>query len=394
MNDSVGCAPIIDYQSRPEPKSKQQLEPRLIDSTANAKHYSSNVHLDSILEEDNSNPSADSIEQTPQLIRNSSNSLAIKQHSIKAPPTTETKPTLSIFSKILQSAQSKTASIETKSPSEAHGCTRATPLTSHAKSGENGRKFSPFEERLNEICKEADTSKSALSTTTSSSVQPTNRGTGACAMLPTVESTTKAVGHVSILDDTPLKTFQVPNPKRVLSTQRPVGLPHRRRPALESEFRSQKILFTTPTAVSRPTIALMSHVGLDDSLNCYKSPSTTLLRDVEEPSRSILRPVENNVDFGKTEHKAVEQIRVKPPEEVKPSAGDKIDGMQAKSDENSCSEEEKTTIKINGKDFILQKKIGQGGSCSVFLAVHKNTGRECALKVSQIESTASSVIQY
>lgn len=164
----------------------------------------------------------------------------------------KTKPTLSIFSKIMQTSQAKSSVGPT-------------------------RKFSPFEEKLIEYGSDGNSTKTTSST---GSDDANNRTTVDVANK--VESLSKIMVNCELHDETPLKpSFQVPSTRRILSShQRPNGMANRRRPPSESEFRSQKVLFTTPTAVSRPTFALMSHMGLDDSLNCYKSPSGMLLGDV------------------------------------------------------------------------------------------------------------------
>ena len=44
-------------------------------------------------------------------------------------------------------------------------------------------------------------------------------------------------------------------------------------------------------------------------------------------------------------------------------------------------EPEVSILRINNMDYALQKKIGCGGSSSVFLAKDKKNDRECAVKV-------------
>lgn len=50
------------------------------------------------------------------------------------------------------------------------------------------------------------------------------------------------------------------------------------------------------------------------------------------------------------------------------------------------SNDEDKILNINGKDFIIRERIGQGGSSTVFLAEHKGTKLECALKVGRFFS--------
>lgn len=378
LNVSGELSPIVGSRSPAESENQQQRGPP-IEHHTKILNTAKKEQLQSIKEE-NSGTFADQKSNE----NDNSTSLLHTQQLSKIPPTIEAeklKPTLSIFSKISQSSHTKTAPVKPKSPTSINPYNRSTPSALSTLSSIGGRKFSPFEERLNELASDGQskttTSSSLASSGTDNAINSTSND-----IVRNVESTTKTMGHIDIYDDTPLKMFQVPTTKRVLSTHRPMGTCGRRRPALESEFRSQRILFTTPTAVSRPTIALMSHVGLDDSLNCYKSPSTTILHDIDEQHRSILRPVENNV---KVESKPIDinVVQPEPIEEIVTKTTDKENVMEVPGPciKNIGSEDAKKLIKINGKDFILKKKIGQGGSSRVYLASHKESGQDCALKV-------------
>lgn len=185
-----------------------------------------------------------------------------------------------------------------------------------------------------------------------------------------------------ISDETPHKAFQMPNSSmhRLQSSHHRSMLSSagQRKPSrtqIENEFKSQKVLFTTPS-VARPAIKMMSSLALDDTLHCYQaSPMTSqsvLLSPVKEeradadprPTASssmagTQRPATDRVDAAAAEAKSVKE-----PDK----SGAKPNG-------------EEKTLRINGKDFIVHKRIGQGGSSTVFLAEHKDTKLECALKV-------------
>lgn len=164
-------------------------------------------------------------------------------------------------------------------------------------------------------------------------------------------------------DDTPLKDFQMPSAtamRRLHSSQHRTLLSSANqtkkcRSDLEKEFKSQKVLFTTPSAISRPTIKMMNNLALDDSLNCYKSPMANLPPVKEE-----------NLEKQTTQENKENQSL------------DKIDGLN---EEKETVPEKQKVLRINGKDFLIKERIGQGGSSSVFLAEHKETKLECALKV-------------
>lgn len=195
-------------------------------------------------------------------------------------------------------------------------------------------------------------------------------------------------------EETPYKTFQIPpttTMRRLQSNSQHRTLlssasqPRKCRSELEKEFKSQKVLFTTPSAVTRPAIKIMSHLGLDDSLNCYKSSPMVNLSPVKEERQknknesirgeSALRSFDKN--DGKSNLCAKDAIAMDSiAEDVASNEPPKSDSVPAHENDDS-----KKTITINGKDFVIEKKIGQGGSSSVFLVEHKDTKLQCALKV-------------
>lgn len=208
-------------------------------------------------------------------------------------------------------------------------------------------------------------------------------------------STTDDTGFSSqksdIDEETPYKTFQIPptaTMRRLQSNSQHRALltsasqSKKCRSDLENEFKSQKVLFTTPSAVTRPAIKVMSHLGLDDSLNCYKSSPMVNLSPVKEERRKDINYSAIDSDL----HQSTDKIdgipnqdgvaNVNAAKEVASNVSEKPNSTAANDDE-----EKKKAVTINGKDFVIQKKIGQGGSSSVFLVEHKDTKLQCALKV-------------
>lgn len=189
----------------------------------------------------------------------------------------------------------------------------------------------------------------------------------------------------NIADETPYKTLQLPptaTMRRVQSTSQHRTLlasanqPRKCRTELENEFRSQKVLFTTPSAVSRPAMKVMNHLGLDDSLNCYKSSPMVYLPPVKEERNngnkdSSVEPITDDELYTSID---------KHDGKINAANADSVISSAAACTANE-SEDKKKTININGKDFEIQCKIGQGGSSSVFLVEHKDTKLQCALKV-------------
>lgn len=191
-------------------------------------------------------------------------------------------------------------------------------------------------------------------------------------------------------DETPYKTFQVPQTstmRRVQSSsqQRTIlssaNQPRKCRNDLEKEFRSQKVLFTTPSAVSRPAMKAMNNLDLDDSLNCYKSSPMVNLSPVrEERNKENCKytAVESMDDLYRSIEKIDSKIDAPKVDDVKVSTS-------TTSSQNEDKQEKKDkVIRINGKDFVVLNKLGQGGSSSVFLVEHKETKLQCALKVKMV----------
>ena len=144
------------------------------------------------------------------------------------------------------------------------------------------------------------------------------------------------------------------------------------RTELENEFKSQKVLFRTPSAVSRPTMKVMNHLGLDDSLNCYQSSPMAKMSPVKEEQNKDIKHSTNELhanDLYRSTDKldAAKDVPIKDASKSSATASEATDP--------------KKVININGKDFVVQSKIGQGGSSSVFLVEHKETKLPCALKV-------------
>lgn len=184
-------------------------------------------------------------------------------------------------------------------------------------------------------------------------------------------------------DETPYKTFQMPQTSTMRRAQSSsqhrtllssASQPRKCRTDLENEFRSQKVLFTTPSAVSRPAMKVMNHLGLDDSLNCYKSsPMVNNLSPVKEERNKL-----NKITTDASAANATEQPTMKIDEK---SDGADVNDARDPPAAGETQEKKEKIITINNKDFIIQNKIGHGGSSSVFLVEHKETKLQCALKV-------------
>lgn len=190
-------------------------------------------------------------------------------------------------------------------------------------------------------------------------------------------------------EETPYKGFQMPptsSMRRVQTTSQHRNIlssasqTKKCRSELENEFKSQKVLFRTPSTVSRPAMKVMNHLGLDDSLNCYQSSPMAHLSPVKEEQNKDIRHSTNELianDLYRSTDKIDGTKNVATKDALEPSAT------------SGESDDTKKIITINGKDFVVQSKIGQGGSSSVFLVEHKETKLPCALKVNLFYQTVN-----
>lgn len=160
------------------------------------------------------------------------------------------------------------------------------------------------------------------------------------------------------------------------------------RNTLENEFKSQKILFTTPLATGLPRPQMSANDSLSLSL-------------VDTPIKSKDRPLSPIVEQQRPAKRSTDELfpatpgpekRLSPaPKEVAPAA-------VAPTEDIRPMEQSQTkalpTIAINGKEYQVLKKLGSGGSSSVFLAKLNPTGAECALKLVNLEGDSSLVEGY
>lgn len=122
------------------------------------------------------------------------------------------------------------------------------------------------------------------------------------------------------------------------------------------EASSQKILFTTPIGLPRPPI-----LSLDTT-----------------PSNELMKPPVTN-------------RKLSPISEIKKS-------IKASESLYSAVDKEQETpqriLTVNKNEFIVDKKIGSGGSSTVFLARSKRNGRECAIKLVNLDGDQAVVDGY
>lgn len=117
-----------------------------------------------------------------------------------------------------------------------------------------------------------------------------------------------------------------------------------------NEFQSKKILFTTPKTGHRPAV-----------IPSRKNESLDLSSDdsVDKPTALMTTS-------------AVENARKS------------IEKLFDSSDSTEKVPDNRKVFVINGKQFVVNKKIGSGGSSAVYLVDARNSRKECAIKVSLI----------
>lgn len=127
---------------------------------------------------------------------------------------------------------------------------------------------------------------------------------------------------------------------------------------LNSDY--QKTLFTTPQPHPIVNHQPMSNTSdyATDSFNSFK----------KTPMVSVLSPIDE------------EKISI-----------DDFHALSASDDGTALTNK---VIEINRKDYILKKKIGNGGSCFVQSIKCKSSGTECALKVVNLRTDACNVESY
>ncbi|XP_065095087.1 dual specificity protein kinase TTK isoform X2 [Ochlerotatus camptorhynchus] len=168
------------------------------------------------------------------------------------------------------------------------------------------------------------------------------------------------------------------------------------RTTLEDEFKSQKILFATPLATGLSRLPVNANDSLSLSLvdTPIKSKDRPLSPIVEQqqPVRATKRSTDELFPATPGPEKRLSPEPVPhPSKDVPPVAAE-----EKRTTEQQQQQQTKPlpVIAINGKEYQVLKKLGSGGSSSVFLAKQVGTGVECALKLVNLEGDASLVEGY
>lgn len=167
------------------------------------------------------------------------------------------------------------------------------------------------------------------------------------AALPTVVRTLHPQKSFTPVEKTPHRScdIQFKTPSIEYTSRRPSVLTRfplnstKSRSELTSEFESKKIVFTTPSTVSRPPLPPLADQSIDSSLE----DSLNGVAPLDCPKESTCLDLFNA-------------------ESCPPATSDDI-------------------LLINGKRFLLENKIGVGGSSIVYLATKCDTEEQLAVKV-------------
>lgn len=171
------------------------------------------------------------------------------------------------------------------------------------------------------------------------------------------------------------------------------------RSAMVNEFRSQKVLFQTPMAVSisRAPLAYSndSISLLCDTINEVDgTPNTSEKKEekqtnVENKTAKSKKSLEGAFKEIKDEKVNIEK-ETKQPKETASSGSQETKPIKQQEAANPASstvstvssskDSSSSTLQINNNEYVLISKLGCGGSSSVYLAKNKK-GQECALKV-------------
>lgn len=147
---------------------------------------------------------------------------------------------------------------------------------------------------------------------------------------------------------------------------------------LANEFRSQKVLFQTPMTVSRaaPFTSDSLSFSLCDTIS--ESPDTPAQPKVEAP---IGNKSKKSLDC-KFRHAEQEKPELALPVPAAASVPVPAATLPDKPETTTKS----NVLQIKNHEYLMVKKLGCGGSSSVYLARRKDTGQEFALKVVDLQA--------
>ncbi|XP_058974222.1 dual specificity protein kinase TTK-like [Musca domestica] len=190
-------------------------------------------------------------------------------------------------------------------------------------------------------------------------------------------STIKNASSIEAQFATPqIRSFSVQRrPRDLCSTQS-----QKTKSAIVNEFRSQKVLFQTPMAISRAPMSCLPNdsisFSLCDTINEGGTPSTA----EKTPKCAAENPTGRSKKSLEGEFMEVSREQAQKTENAKGSA--------------ITTKDKETIVHINNSDYVIMQKLGCGGSSSVYLAKRVDNDKECALKVVDLQGDPAVVEGY
>lgn len=156
---------------------------------------------------------------------------------------------------------------------------------------------------------------------------------------------------------------QMTGSRRVPNPRMPISSATKNQSALKEEFQQRKVLFTTPMGGTCKPVSSIANasisLALDESLQfCNRLPEVSEVVDLPQ----------------KQQHQ---------PQPVRPPAT-----------EEKNQPEQRQIRRIKNHDYAVEKKIGHGGSSTVFLGRRLDTDKEVALKVVDLQGDDAIVRGY
>lgn len=149
---------------------------------------------------------------------------------------------------------------------------------------------------------------------------------------------------------------QLTGSRRVPNPRMPVSSATKSQSALKDEFQQRKVIFTTPMGGSCKPVSSIANasisLALDDSIQFAPSNRLPGVSEAEPPEQPSQQP-----EKGQTDHQR--QVR-----------------------------------RIKSHDYAVEKKIGHGGSSTVFLGRRLDTDQEVALKVVDLQGDDAIIRGY
>ncbi|XP_030374056.1 dual specificity protein kinase Ttk [Scaptodrosophila lebanonensis] len=153
--------------------------------------------------------------------------------------------------------------------------------------------------------------------------------------------------------------------------------------SLANEFRSQKVLFQTPMAVSRGAAFPGDSISFSLCDTISESPDTP----AQPKPAAVPRTGKSKVSLESAFREAEKLAEVLPPVASAPAP---VPPASTPATSSSST----NVLKIKNHEYVIVRKLGCGGSSSVYLARRKDTGEEFALKVVDLQADPAVVEGY